>query len=111
MADPSENEPGDVELGDGAHRDAPGDPLADVRETVRRLVEPEGCAWHDAQTHASLVPFLIEETAEFIDAVERGLPAGRWPANWATSSTRCSSTRRSPNAMRRATTSTRSRRR
>ncbi|CAG7599103.1 MazG nucleotide pyrophosphohydrolase domain-containing protein [Leucobacter soli] len=76
MADPSENEPGDVELGDGAHRDAPGDPLADVRETVRRLVEPEGCAWHDAQTHASLVPFLIEETAEFIDAVERGLPAG-----------------------------------
>jgi XTP/dITP diphosphohydrolase len=34
-----------------------------------------GCAWHEAQTHESLLPFLIEETAEFVDAVERGLPA------------------------------------
>ena len=49
--------------------------IAAARETVRRLAWPEGCAWHGVQTHASLVPFLIEETAEFIDAVERGLPA------------------------------------
>lgn len=51
-----------------------GRPLATLSETVHRLVWPEGCAWHEAQTHESLVPFLIEETAEFIDAVERGLP-------------------------------------
>ena len=49
--------------------------LAGVAETVRRMVSPGGCAWHEAQTHESLTPFLVEETAEFIDAVERGLPA------------------------------------
>lgn len=36
---------------------------------------PGGCAWHEAQTHESLTPFLVEESAEFIDAVERGAPA------------------------------------
>lgn len=55
--------------------DADGDPLRRVRETVRRLVSPGGCAWHEAQTHESLIPFLVEETAEFIDALERSLPA------------------------------------
>lgn len=50
------------------------DPLAAVRATVRRLANPGGCAWHEVQTHDSLIPFLIEETAEFVDAVERGLP-------------------------------------
>lgn len=39
------------------------------------MVSPGGCAWHEEQTHETLIPFLIEETAEFIDAVERGLPA------------------------------------
>ena len=55
-----------------------GDPGADSRgprETVRRMLSSGGCAWHAAQTHESLIPFLIEETAEFVDAVERGLPA------------------------------------
>ena len=51
------------------------DPVAAVRATMRRLAWPDGCAWHGVQTHASLMPYLIEETAEFIDAVERGLPA------------------------------------
>ena len=46
-----------------------------ARETVRRMTAEGGCAWHEAQTHESLLPFLIEETAEFVDAVERGLPA------------------------------------
>lgn len=44
-------------------------------ETVRRLLAPGGCAWHAEQHHESLVRYLIEETSEFIDAVERGLPA------------------------------------
>ncbi len=46
-----------------------------ARETVRRMAAPGGCAWHEVQTHESLIPFLIEETAEFVEAVERGLPA------------------------------------
>lgn len=50
------------------------DSMRGVRSTVHRLVWPAGCAWHEVQTHESLMPFLIEETAEFIDAVERRLP-------------------------------------
>lgn len=56
---------------DGARRSA----IEAARETVRRMANPGGCAWHEAQTHESLLPFLIEETAEFVDAVERGLSA------------------------------------
>ncbi len=48
--------------------------LTQLRATVQQLVWPGGCAWHAAQTHASLTPFLIEESAEFIDAIDRGLP-------------------------------------
>lgn len=51
------------------------DPLGRAREVVRRMVSPGGCAWHEAQTHETLTPFLVEEGAEFIDAIERGLPA------------------------------------
>jgi MazG family protein len=36
------------------------------------LRSPEGCAWDRKQTHQSLVPYLIEESYEFIEAVERG---------------------------------------
>lgn len=46
-----------------------------LRATLRTMVWPGGCAWHEVQTHESLTPFLIEETAEFIDAIERNLPA------------------------------------
>lgn len=49
--------------------------VARVAETVRTMVSPGGCAWHAEQTHASLTRYLVEETAEFIDAVERELPA------------------------------------
>lgn len=54
--------------------DPPGySALLALRQTVHRLVWPGGCAWHAVQTHASLTPFLIEETAEFVDAIDRGL--------------------------------------
>ncbi len=33
---------------------------------------PNGCAWDCEQDHHSLVPFLIEETAELVDAIEAG---------------------------------------
>ncbi|QIM17016.1 nucleoside triphosphate hydrolase [Leucobacter insecticola] len=44
-------------------------------QTVQQMVAPGGCAWHEAQSHESLTPFLVEEAAEFIDAVERQMPA------------------------------------
>ncbi|UOR02707.1 nucleoside triphosphate hydrolase [Leucobacter allii] len=56
-------------------RAAPGAALERVAGTVRRMVEPGGCAWHAAQTHESLTRYLVEETSEVIDAIERGLPA------------------------------------
>lgn len=57
------------------NEDRAGGGVAAAHLTVRRMVHPGGCAWHEVQTHESLIPYLIEETAEFVDAVERGLPA------------------------------------
>ena len=36
------------------------------------LRSPEGCAWDRKQTHVSLVPYLIEEAYEVVEAIERG---------------------------------------
>lgn len=49
--------------------------IARAAQTVRTMVWPGGCAWHEEQTHATLTPFLVEEASEFIDAIERELPA------------------------------------
>ena len=35
------------------------------------LRSPGGCPWDAEQTHQSLLTYLLEETYEFIDAVER----------------------------------------
>lgn len=35
------------------------------------LRSPEGCNWDRKQTHESLVPYLVEEAYEVIDAIER----------------------------------------
>ncbi|WP_336658707.1 MazG nucleotide pyrophosphohydrolase domain-containing protein [Leucobacter sp. USHLN153] len=61
-------------MSDGTSDTRPN-PIEALRETVRRMVWPGGCAWHEAQTHESLTRYLVEESAEFIDAVERDLPA------------------------------------
>lgn len=45
-----------------------------VAEVMARLRAPDGCPWDRRQTHLSLVPYLIEETYETIDAIERGEP-------------------------------------
>ncbi|QTA37455.1 nucleoside triphosphate pyrophosphohydrolase [Thermosipho ferrireducens] len=36
---------------------------------MKQLRGPEGCDWDKSQTHESLLPYLIEETYEFIEAV------------------------------------------
>lgn len=39
---------------------------------MARLRGPGGCPWDAEQTHASLVRYLIEETAELVEAIETG---------------------------------------
>lgn len=39
-------------------------------ELVAALRSPEGCPWDREQTHSSLTQYAIEETFEFVDAVE-----------------------------------------
>jgi MazG family protein len=54
--------------------DSPGarfDRLVDIMKTLRA---PDGCPWDREQTHASLRPFVLEETYEVLEAIERGAP-------------------------------------
>lgn len=41
-------------------------------DVVRRLREPDGCPWDREQTHNSILDDLLEETYEFMEAVESG---------------------------------------
>lgn len=43
-------------------------------DLMRRLRAPDGCAWDREQTLESLRPFVIEETYEVVDAIDRGDP-------------------------------------
>lgn len=45
--------------------------LQNLLGIMRRLRAPDGCPWDQEQTHESLLSCFIEETFEFIDAVER----------------------------------------
>lgn len=46
-------------------------PIDRLRAIVARLRAPDGCPWDREQTHSTLVPGLIEEVYEVIDAIER----------------------------------------
>ena len=47
--------------------------LADLVAVVARLRDPEaGCPWDLEQTHASLVPYVLEEAHEVADAIRHG---------------------------------------
>jgi MazG family protein len=46
--------------------------LLDIMRTLRA---PGGCPWDQEQTHASLRPFVLEETYEVLEAIESGSPA------------------------------------
>ncbi len=39
-------------------------------EILKKLRSPNGCDWDKEQTHESLIPYLIEETYEVIEAIE-----------------------------------------
>jgi XTP/dITP diphosphohydrolase len=46
------------------------DRLVEVMHRLRR-----DCPWDAEQTHLSLVPYLVEETCEVVEAIETGTPA------------------------------------
>ncbi|MEZ4404235.1 MAG: nucleoside triphosphate pyrophosphohydrolase [Kofleriaceae bacterium] len=50
---------------------APGASLSRLVEIMDRLLAPDGCPWDREQTLATLRPFLVEETCEVLDALER----------------------------------------
>jgi XTP/dITP diphosphohydrolase/tetrapyrrole methylase family protein/MazG family protein len=45
--------------------------LENLRQTMKTLRGPAGCSWDKEQTHESLIPHLIEECYELIDAIDR----------------------------------------
>jgi len=55
-----------------ASYDVPGARLLDLVAVMDRLRSPEGCPWDAEQTHESLVPYLIEEAHELVEAIESG---------------------------------------
>ena len=50
------------------------DPKTSPFEKLVRIMEilrsDQGCAWDRKQTHASLIPYLIEEAYELVEAIE-----------------------------------------
>jgi len=61
----------EVEVVVGSY-DVPGARLLDLVAVMDRLRSPGGCPWDAEQTHESLVPYLIEETHELVEAIESG---------------------------------------
>jgi MazG family protein len=53
------------------HAPDPSVQLARLRAIMHRLRAPGGCPWDAEQTHQSLIPNLIEEAYETVDAIER----------------------------------------
>jgi XTP/dITP diphosphohydrolase len=48
----------------------PASELQRLVEVMDRLRSPGGCPWDAEQTHESLIKYLLEESYEFIDAIE-----------------------------------------
>jgi tetrapyrrole methylase family protein/MazG family protein len=49
-----------------------GEKFEALLEIMRRLRAPGGCPWDREQTHASLRPFVLEETYEVLEAIDAG---------------------------------------
>ena len=72
---PADGWPAEVAVVVGAV-DPPGARLLDVVAVMDRLRSPGGCPWDAEQTHASLMPYLLEEAYEAYQALEDGDPVG-----------------------------------
>jgi len=53
-----------------------GDALRELVTVMDRLRSPGGCPWDAAQTHATLVPYALEEAYEVAEAIEAGDRSG-----------------------------------
>jgi XTP/dITP diphosphohydrolase len=67
----SREKPPEIELLFGSY-DVPGSRLLDLVAVMDRLRSTGGCPWDAEQTHESLVPYLIEEAHELVEAIESG---------------------------------------
>ena len=65
------DDPPEVEMLVGSY-DVPGSRLLDLVAVMDRLRSPGGCPWDAQQTHESLVPYLLEEAHEAVEAIESG---------------------------------------
>jgi tetrapyrrole methylase family protein / MazG family protein len=52
-----------------------GAEVAQLVGLMQRLLAPNGCPWDREQTLATLVPYLVEETYEVVDAIAEGTVA------------------------------------
>jgi MazG family protein len=52
--------------------DTPGTRFDRLVEVMRTLRSPQGCPWDREQTLSSLRPYVLEETYELLDALDRG---------------------------------------
>jgi tetrapyrrole methylase family protein/MazG family protein len=50
------------------------DSFTELKNIIARLRGPHGCPWDKKQTHASLRPFLVEESYEVLQALDEGIP-------------------------------------
>jgi uncharacterized protein YabN with tetrapyrrole methylase and pyrophosphatase domain len=55
--------------------DHPGAKFERLLDIMRALRAPGGCPWDREQTHASLRPFVLEETYEVLEAIDSGSAA------------------------------------
>ena len=55
--------------------DTVGQKFEQLVAIMRALRAPGGCPWDREQTHASLRPFVLEETYEVLEAIDTGNPA------------------------------------
>ena len=55
-------------------RDEAVQSLRALNEVVERLRAPGGCPWDREQTHRSLRPYLLEETYEVLEAIDKNEP-------------------------------------
>ncbi len=63
-----------VEVASGVPRFLAQTPLDRLEAIMLRLLAPGGCPWDREQTHSSLRPYVVEEAAEVIEAIERVSP-------------------------------------
>ena len=54
------------------NKPAAADKFIKLLEIVEKLRGPDGCPWDKEQTHASLLPYFIEEAYEVMESVDKG---------------------------------------